>query len=99
MPPLTPRAMRGAPSLTRDAAFVEAVRLGRYLADLGLHRDLLRERTVAVGDHPRQDLLLGDGNRLLRGAVDAGAGAALQLLAALRRDGDELEFVADRVEA
>src|SRR5689334_8912282 len=77
---------RGRDLLNRSRPFLRLVGLGRHLADLGLDRPLFGERAVAVRDVAGQDLFLRDGDVLSRDRVDAGPGAALQLLAALGGD-------------
>src|SRR5437773_3574680 len=106
MPPDTPRAILGArpaPRAPRSGSLLTGagrgllggVRLGGHLGHLGLALVLLGEGTVVVVDHAGQHLLLGDGNRLEGVGLDLRPSASLQLLAALGRDGDELELVAD----
>src|SRR5213594_2758412 len=73
---------------------VGGVRLRCHLGHF-LDGVLLREWTVAVRDHSREHFLHGDGHRLVGHRLDARPGAALQLLAALARHGNELELVAD----
>src|SRR6266446_5898156 len=106
MPPDTPRAILGprpaapAPrsgSLLTGAGrgLLRGERLGGHFGHLGLALVLLGEGTVVVVDDAGQHLLLGDGDRLDGVRLDLRPGAALQLFAALGRDGDELELVAD----
>src|SRR6266404_1408408 len=85
--------------LNRRRPFLGLIRLRGHLADLGLDRPVLGERAVAVRDVTGQDLFLCDRDVLSRQAVEARPGSALQLLAALGGDADELELVADCIEA
>src|SRR5437867_9046799 len=85
-------AARGRRLLNRGRSFLRLVRLGRHLADLGLDRAFLGERSVAVCDVAGQDLFLRDRDVLSRQGVDAGPRSALQLFAALGRNADELEL-------